>query len=264
MKKYNRFFRNRSLFVICFSLAALLWLIAASGASGEVYSIVELKGVYEDNITGSAVDIGKGGDYYSALTASLGRYHGIGSNTYLFLKASADGYIYSKYTDLNSIVVGINGGIYKDFTDRVAAQITLKGKKNEFKDSRRSGVAYGASVEIKEQVSPRFWLKQEYEFEKNDADEALFTYRGHFLGVWAGYIVFPKTSLTGGYSFLSINYREPSNFKDEIHTVSFDISRDFLKKMIIHGNYSRQFINSSASDKGPTNNIFSIGVSYGF
>jgi len=264
MENNIRVFRNWSLFVICGSLLALLWLFAASGASGEVNASVDLKGTYEDNIIGSAADIGKDGDYYSALTASLGGYHGIGANTYLFLKGDAGGYLYSKYTDLNATVVGINGGVYKDFTDRVAAQLTLKGKKKEFKDSRRSSVAYGGSLEVKEQVSPEFWLKQGYEFEKNDADDALFTYRGHFFGAWAGYMVFPKTTLTGGYSYLSLKYEEPSNFRDEFHTVSFGVSMELLKKVHLYGNYSRQFINSSVSEKGRTNNIYTLGLLYGF
>jgi len=264
MEKNIRVFRGWSLFCIFASLAVFVWLIAASRASGEVNASIDLKGAYEDNITGSAADVGKGGDFYSVLNASLGGYYGIGANTYLFLKGDAGGYLYSKYTDLNAIVVGINGGVYKDFTARVAAQLMLKGKRKEFKDSRRDSVAYGGSIEVKEQISPRFWLKQAYEFEENDADNALFTYRGHSLGAWAGYMVFPKTTLTGGYSFLSLEYDEPSNFRNEFHTVSVGISREVIKKVSLYGNYYRQFINSSASEKGRANNIFFIGLLYSY
>lgn len=264
MERSIRVFRDWSLFCIFASLAVFVWLIAASRASGEVNASIDLKGVYEDNITGSAADVGKGGDFYSVINASLGGDYGIGAKTYLFFKGDAGGYLYSKYTALNAIVVGINGGVYKDFTDRLAVQLTLKGKKKEFKDSRRSSVSYGGSIEAKEQISPRFWLKQGYEFEKNDADNALFTYRGHFLGAWAGYMVFPKTTLTGGYSYLSLKYEEPSDFRNEFHTVSVGISREVMKKINLYGNYYRQFISSSASEKSRANNIFSVGIGYTF
>lgn len=266
MERNIRAFGDWSLLCIFFSFALLTWLVAASGASAEVNASIDLKGVYEDNITStsSAADIDKRGDFYSVLSASLGGYYGIGSNTYLLLKGDADGYLYGKYTDLNALVVGIDVGVYKDITDRLALQLTLKGKKKEFKDSRRSSFSYGGSIEMKGQISPRFWLKQGYEFEKNDADDALFTYGGHFVGAWAGYMVFPKTTLTGGYSYLSLKYDEPSGFRNEFHTVSIGASREVAKKVSLYGNYYRQFINSSASEKGRTNNIFSVGVSYSF
>ncbi len=263
MKRKKRVIKDWSLICIFFSFMVFTRFVDVSSASAEVNAAIDLKGVYEDNITGSAADVVKGGDFYSLLNAAVGGYYGIGSDTYLLLKGEAGGYLYSKYTDLNAVVVGINGGVYKDLTDRLAVQLTLKGKKKEFKDSRRSSLSFGGSIEVKEQISPRFWLKQGYEFEKNDADNALFTYRGHFLGAWAGYTVFPKTSLTGGYSYLSLKYDEPSNFRDEFHTVSIGISREILKKVHLYGNYYRQFINSSASEKGRANNIFSVGVSYG-
>lgn len=266
MERNSRVWPDWFLCAIWSSLVVFVVLIAAAGASAEVNASIDLKGVYEDNITAasSAADIDKRGDFYSVLSASLGGYYGISANTYLVLKGDAGGYLYSKYTDLNAAVIGINGGIYRDVTDRVAIQLTLKGKRKEFKDSRRSSVSYGGSIEVKEQVSPRFWLKQGYEFEKNDADNALFTYRGHFLGAWAGYMVFPKTTVTGGYSYLSLKYDEPSNFTGEFHTVSVGISREVMKKAHLYGNYYRQFINSSASEKGRANNIFSVGVGYSF
>lgn len=250
--------------VMCLFVVALSGLVFTSKASGELILDVGVKGIYEDNINGSPVDADKKGDFYTTISAGVGGYTKVADDTYLFLRGDAASYLYSKYDDLNATIAGISAGVYKELGDILSAQIALKGKIKEFKGEPRDSNAYGGTFELKQQVTRKFWIKEGYEYERNDADSALFSYKGHSVGIWSGYLITPQTMFNLGYSYLTRKYEDSSGFKTKSHTVSVGVVRELIKKVYVNIGYDRQFNDSNVSNTDYKNNIYTIGVTYSF
>jgi len=252
-----------NLAVYCF-VFLITCLALPSKAISALLLDIDLKGVYEDNITASAADIGRKGDFYTILSASGGGYTEIGRNTYLFVRGDAAGYLYKKYSDLNSVIVGARTGIYRKFSDVVSAEVALRAARKEYKETGRSSTAVGGNFEVRQQLTSRFWIKEGYEYENNNAGSDIFSYQGHLIGVWTGYVVAPGTMINLGYSYLFRKYEEPADFRNKFHTISAGITREVAEKVYAYGGYYRQYNGSNIPGTSHTNNIYTVGISYIF
>ncbi|MCL5022421.1 MAG: hypothetical protein M1497_03480 [Nitrospirae bacterium] len=225
---------------------------------------IDFRGVYEDNITASAADIGRKGDFYTILSASGGGYTEVGQGTYLFIRGDAAGYLYRKNSDLNAVIIGARAGIHRKFSDVVSAEVALGGARKEYKETGRSSSALGGSFEVRQQLTSRFWIKEGYAYENNNASSDIFSYQGHLLGLWTGYLVAPKTMINLGYSYLYRKYEEPADFRNRFHTISAAIAREVARKVYAYAGYSRQYNGSNIPDTANTNNIYTLGISYSY
>ncbi|MCL5236373.1 MAG: hypothetical protein M1353_00805 [Nitrospirae bacterium] len=250
--------------VMCLFIVLVSGLVVASKASGGVILDAGIRETYEDNLNGSPADADKKGDFYTTVSASAGGYTEVVDGTYLFLRGDAATYLYSKYNDLNATLGGISAGVYKELGDVFSAQLALKGKLKNFKGTLRDSSAYGGTFELKQQISPDFWIKEGYEYEKNDADSRLFSYNGHSVGVWSGYLITPKTMFNLGYSYLTRKYEDAFGFRTKSHTISAGIVRELVKKVYVNLGYDRQFNDSNVANTDYKNNIYTLGVTYSF
>jgi len=240
------------------------FLVFASAASAGLLLDAGLKGVYEDNIVGSAADVGKKGDFYTVLSASLGGNERIGEGTFLFLRANAEGYLYKRYTDLNVAIVGMSGGVYKEFNSVLSATGSVNIKRENFEDSQRNSNAYAGLLNLRQQVHPDLWIKEGYEFTKNKADSSTFSFEEHLLWVGTGYSILPKTTATLGYSYLRRTYEEPAGYRNIFHTLSLGLTREIARKVSVNGTYDRQYISSNHHAATNINNVYSLGLSYSY
>ncbi|MHB8883366.1 MAG: hypothetical protein ACYC69_17895 [Thermodesulfovibrionales bacterium] len=239
-------------------------LLFATAASAGLLLDAGLKGVYEDNIVGSAADVDKKGDYYTVLSASLGGHQSLGEEAFLFVRANGEGYLYKRYTDLNAAIIGLSGGVYKEFNGILSATGSLNVKKENFKDSQRNSNAYGGLLNLRQQVHPGLWIKEGYEFVKNTADSSTFSYEAHLLWVGMGYSIMPKTTATLGYSYLRRTYEEPAGYRNIFHSLALGLTREIAGKVSVYGNYDRQYISSNHHAATHINNVYSLGLSYSY
>ncbi|GFP31438.1 DUF2860 family protein, partial [Candidatus Hakubella thermalkaliphila] len=182
----------------------------------------------------------------------------------LFLRGDAAKYLYSKYDDLNATIAGISAGVYKELGDILSAQIALKGKIKEVKGEPRDSNAFGGTFELKQKITRKFWIKEGYEYEKNNADSNLCSYDAHSIGVWSGYMITSETMLNLGYSYLTRKYEDPGGFKTKSHTISAGVAHKIVKKVYVNAGYGRQFNDSNVSNTDHNNNIYTLGVTFSF
>lgn len=225
---------------------------------------IGVKRVYEDNITGSAADLDKQGDFYTMMSASVGMSERAGEGIFLFLRGDATGYLYDKYKDLNATIIGVSMGAYREFGGLFAGEAALGFKRKEYREAGRSGYAFSGNLEFKQQVLPKLRIKEGYEFEKNIASSDIFSYEGHLLGVWSGYSVSPETMVSIGYSYLVRTYEDPPGFRNVFNTVSLGITRELLKKLYLSAVYYRQYNISDIHDTAHANNIYTLGILYSY
>lgn len=286
----------------CFIL--FLYPIIAQAAQPEIFYDASIKGTYEDNVVGLLSDkrggaagmpaatgpgtgmmagimgpMGPGsiggstpqdtgvqskGDFSINLFADLGVSTEVASGTSAFLMGSAQHTSYSDFTDFDSTIGGLSAGVNEKLGDIVSAKVALSASLKRYKDSERNSSAYGPAVSLKEQFLPSFWLKESYYYEKNDADSALFSYKGNSVGIWSGYLVLPKTTLLLGYDYLVRDYDLPSGFKVTANTISLGLEHELAKNWFFDAQYAHQGSDSNVAGTSSTDNIFSVGLGYSY
>jgi hypothetical protein len=286
--------RSAEKFAIVF-FVVILNLLFTPVVHAEIYYNIAIKGIYEDNVVGLLSDkrggyagmagttggpmvsgaMGMGPAYTGSSSTSnsdtavdffadLGASKTIAQDTSLFLTGSAEHLSYGSFTQFNSTIGGLSAGLNKGFGGILTARVAINGLVKRYRDSQRDSSAYGAAVTLKEKLGALFWLKEGYAYEKNNADSALFSYKGNAVNLWAGYVVLPKTTALLGYNYLVRDYDEPSGFKVTANTVSVGLEYEFLEKWFVDAQYDHQTSDSNVPGTNTADNIFSLGLSYSY
>jgi len=285
--------------IICFAL--FLYLYSAPAAQAGIYYDAEIKGTYEDNVVGLLSDkrggtagitttasnpgmmsamsmTGMGGhtppyvgsstqsnsDTSISLFADLGSFTRIAEDTLWFVTGSAQHTWYSYYTEFDSTIGGLSTGIDQGLGNITTARFAINGAIKRYNDSQRNSSAYGANISLKERLNNAFWLRESYDYEKNDATSAFFTYQGNAASIWAGYLVAPRTAVLFGYNYLVRNYDEPSGFKVTAQTFSLGLDWKIVKEWFFDAHYDHQVSDSNVPGTNSTDNIYSIGLRYSY
>ena len=281
--------------VLCACGLASLCLSGTQKARAELFYDVRIKTIYEDNVIGLLTDkrgggktdsgvpgpvmtgaVGMGnnsprntgsqprGDFSVNLFADLGDSKDVSRDTSLFLAGSAEHTSYTTFTEFDSTIGGIGAGVSAKLSGRVSARFALSGKIKQFEDSQRDSTSYGGSFGLKEQISPKFSLKETYEYEKNNADSPQFSYVGNSIGIWAGFLAAPRTRISLGYNFLQRDYDEPSGFSAKAHTISAALEYELAKRWYFDAGLD--LVTNHANEPSTTaeDNILSVGIRYSY
>ena len=277
-----------------------MYLGLAPDAGAGIYYNVEIKGTFEDNVIGllsdkrggtAGITTAPGSGMMSAMTmttmggqtpqyvgsssqsnsdtslnlfANLGTSMRIAQDTLLFLAGSVQHTSYSSFTQFDSTIGGLNTGINMGLGDITVARLAIYGAIKNYNDSQRNSSAYGANLSLKERLSPSFWLKESYEYEKNNASSAFFTYQGNAASIWAGYVVAPRASVLLGYNYLVRNFDQPSDFKVTAQTLSLGLEWELMKRWFLGAQYDHQISDPNVPGTNTTDNIYSIGLRYSY
>jgi hypothetical protein len=196
--------------------------------------------------------------------ADIGVSTKIDPDTSLFLMGGAQHTSYSSFTRFDFTIGGLSTGIYKEFGDVFSGKLAINGAIKNYQDSQRNSTAYGATLNLRERLTPIFWLRETYDYEQNNADSPLFTYTGNSGSIWAGLSAMPGTTFLLGYNYLVRDYNEPSGFKVTASTISLGVEHELVKKWYIDARYDHQISDSNVPGTNSTDNIYSIGFRYSY
>jgi hypothetical protein len=283
-----------SAIILC---AALFMYLVVPAAQAEIFYDAEVKATYEDNVVGllsdkrggtagmhgaqgqgmlGALGMGNHTPQYTGssaqsnsdtsinLFADLGGSTEILSNTSLFVIGSAQHTSYSTNTQFDYTIGGLSTGIYKVFGDVLSGKFAINGRIKRYQYSPRDSSAYGATLSLKERLTPAFWLKESYDYEKNNADSPLFTYNSNGVNIGGGYLATPQTTVLAGYNYFVYDYDQPSGFKVTSTTISLGLDHELAKKWFLNAQYSHQISDSNVAGTYTTDNIFSVGLRYSY
>ncbi len=284
--------------VVILGIVLFIYFIFAPASRAGVLYDAEAKLLYEDNVVGLLSDkrggaagmtgaMGAGmigamtmtggpgqkytgsssqssGDASLDIFADLGISTDVASDTSLFLLGSVEHTSYSRFTEFDSTIGNVSAGVIKSLGDIFLARVAANGRIKGYNNSARNSSAYGGTFTLKEKLDPAFWLKEIYEYEKNDASSAIFTYRGNSVSIWAGYLATPKSTVLLGYNYLVRDYDQPSGFRVTANTVSLGLQHEIGKKWFVDGQYDRQMSNSNVAGTYTTDNIVSVGLRYSY
>ena len=283
-----------SMISLCGAVAACL--VFTLPANAEMFYDVEIKTIYEDNVIGLLTDkrgggttdtsaagpvmtsaaVGMGnnaprntgsqprGDFSANLFADIGDSRDVSRDTSLFLAASAEHTSYATFTEFDSTIGGLSAGVGTKLSDRVTARTAASGKIKRFEDSQRNSASYGGNLMLKEQITPRLFFKEIYEYEKNNADSPQYSYVGNSISIWAGFLATPRTRVSLGYNVLRRNYDDPSGFFATSHTVSAALEYELAKRWYFDAGLD--LVTNHASEPSTTaeDNILSVGIRYSY
>lgn len=226
---------------------------------------VGIKGTIEDNITGSVVDVKKDGDFYSTLSVTVGGFREIEEATrFIVIKGGVEVYSYNTYDELSAINGFVSAGIYRRYNESLSSFVTFNGEARDYEDDDRDSIAAGVTLEFKEQITGRFWLKQAYEYEVNDATSGLFSYTAHAIGVWAGIAASSRAFFGLGYGYLDRAYDSPADYESQSHTLSFFTELLLVPTVFLVAGYDRQWYTIANPDGTFDNTITTIGLQYSY
>lgn len=285
----------RSTALFCLITAIISFLLFSDEANAEMILDAEVRIVYEDNVVGLLTDKrGGGGAGYSVMAAALnyaGRpsstpsYTGSGSdsqgdfsyifyaalgadkrydNALIFYKVSAERAIYSNFEEFNSTTLVLSLGAFRSFSDLLSSQITLFAKDKFFGDPLRDSTSYGGSFNLKQKFNSIFWLKEWYEYEKNQAEDPAFSYSGNAAGITAGCAASDTLTVTAGYSYMVREYAEPAGFTVTSHALSAGAEKRLQKQWRAFLSVERQMSDSDAPDSYTVDNIYALGLRYSY
>lgn len=204
------------------------------------------------------------GDFSATLSAEAGGYGDVGMGSVIFAKGFALHTSYDTYTDLDATIAGVSTGVITNFSSTVSARAAILAKIKRFGDSARDSNAYGGNLGLKEKLTPSLWIREFGEFEKNSADQSVFSYTGSTIGIGAGYAFTRQTFATIGYSYLVQKFDDPSVGEMRTHTAFLGAEWALNRNWAVGGEYDLQFIKDNATGTNATNNIFSLALRYAY
>ncbi len=132
-------------------------------------------GPNNNRYTGSGSGATKSSDFSATVSAEAGGYQDVGSDVSLFAKAFAEHTSYDTFTDLDATIGGVTAGISASLSDAVLARVAVLGKIKRLGDSQRDSTSGGGNLNLKEKLTPEFWLREFGAYEKNNADNDVFS-----------------------------------------------------------------------------------------
>lgn len=204
------------------------------------------------------------GDFSGTVSAAIGGYADVFSESSIFIKGFAEQTSYEAYRDLDATIGGVSTGITTQLSKSISARFSLIGKVKHFQDSQRNSNSYGGVVNLMEKLTQDLWLRQFAEYEKNMADSSIFSYAGTKAGISAGYGLTGKTVAAIGFSYLVQEFDEPAGAELRTGTAFLTVEQALSRTWFLSAEYDLQTSRDGTSGTKATNNIYSLALRYSY
>lgn len=214
----------------------------------------------EPGIAGARAAGTGAGDAYTMLSASGGVTSVVGVETDLSVKAEASRTRYARFSELDATTAGLRLGLFKQFSDLHSAELSAYGRVNWYREPALDGSTYAALLDVRQQVSSRFWVGEGFSYEKNNAKSALFAYAGRTAGIRTGY------AFTGGFSavlaYTCLFRKFESSVQVVLHSGSLSGRLDVTRQFKIEASFEHQRYETEPSGEHAENNLATLGLGF--
>ena len=250
--------------VMAGALAAL-----AGPARAEVTFNAGAKLSYDNNVNGSPdtpTKANQKSDSYLSLNASAVYFTPLDSaqTSYFIGQIGALSSAYNKFSNLNSSMLVASAGLYQQLSPTWSGQITGRGFTRETRQTERDSDGYGATLEIKNQLSPTVWVKGVADYEDSKANLGAFSYTGETYGVNLGYLPLKDTFVVLGYSHATRDFKSVAPFVSKSKTLFAEATQRMAKNWYLNVGYAYQDNDSNFAGTAYTNHIVSVGLNFSY
>lgn len=194
--------------------------------------------------------------YYTALDAAQTRYF-IG-------QVGAMSSTYNAFTALNNTGLVASAGLYQQLSPTWSGQLTGRGFTRDTKQTERNSNGYGATLELKKQLSQTVWVKAVADYEDNKAHLTTYSYTGNTWGVNLGYLPLTDTFVNLGYSHNNRDFKSTVPFNSTSKTLFVEVSQRLAKNWYLNVGYAQGDNDSNFAGTAYTNHVVSAGVSLSY
>ena len=254
--------------VIPFGFASVLAALAGP-AQAEVTFNAGAKLSHDNNVNGSPDTPTKAnqlGDNYLTLSTSAVYYTPLDTaqTRYFIAQVGAFSSTYNKFNNLDSTMLVASAGLWQQLSPTWSGQVTGRSFSRNTKQTDRDSSGFGATLEIKNQLSPTLWVKGVADYEDSKANLGTFSYTGETYGVNLGYLPRKETFVNLGYSHAVRDFKSTSPFKATTQTLFADVSQQLAKNWYLNVGYALGRNDSNVAGTAYTNHTLSAGLSFSY
>lgn len=244
-------------------------LILTVPAQADVTLNAGAKLTHETNVNGSPdtpTKANQESDTYLTLNASAVYYTPLDAakSSYFIGQIGAFTSAYDKFDNLNNSMLMASAGFYKQLSPTWSGQITGRGFSRDTQQSTRDANGFGATLEIKNQLSQNLWVKATADYEDSEANLDSFSYTGQTYGMNLGYLPLKDTFVNLGYSHATRDFETTSAFSTTVQTLFAEVSQRLAQNWYLNGGYAYQDNDSNIAATGYTNHIVSLGLNFSY
>jgi hypothetical protein len=171
---------------------------------------------------------------------------------------------YNKYHNLNSSMLVASVGLWKQLSATWSGQVTGRAFTRDTQQDDRDSNGYGATLEIKDQLTKTVWLKGVADYEDSKAHLSTFSNSGPTYGVNLGYLPFKDTFINLGYSHATRDFKTVTSFVSESQTLFLEGTQRLAKNWYLSVGYAYQDNNSNIAGTAYTNQTVSVGLNFSY
>ncbi|MCL4472198.1 MAG: DUF2860 domain-containing protein [Candidatus Thermoplasmatota archaeon] len=251
------------------SSVTLAALALAAPVQADVTLNAGAKLTHETNANGSPdtpTKANQESDTYLTLNASAVYYTPLDAakTSYFIGQIGALTSAYDKFDNLDNSMLVASAGLYKQLSSSWSGQVTGRGFTRDTRQSARDANGFGATLEIKNQLSQSVWVKAIADYEDSTANLASFSYTGETYGVNLGYLPLKDTFVNLGYSHATRDFETVPAFSTTTQTLFADVTQRLAQNWYLNGGYAYQDNDSNIAGTGYTNHIVSLGLNFSY
>ena len=223
----------------------------------------------DNNVNGSPdtpTKANQRGDNYLTLNASAVYFTPLDAaqTRYFIGQAGASTSAYNKFNNLDSSMLVASAGLWQQLSPTWSGQVTGRGFSRNTKQTDRDSSGFGATLEVKNQLSPTLWVKGVADYEDSKANLGMFSYTGGTYGVNLGYLPLPDTFVNLGYSHAKRDFKSTTPFVSKSQTLFAEVTQRLAKNWYLNGGYAHGRNASNVAGTAYTNHTVSLGLNFSY
>jgi hypothetical protein len=221
---------------------------------------------HDANVNGSPTKANRLSDNYLTLSASGVYFTPLNDErtSYFIGQIGALATDYNKYGTLNSSMLVGSAGLWKQLSTNWSGQITGRTFGRDTQQNDRDTTGYGATLEIKDQLSETVWVKGVVDYEDSKAKLGLFSNSGPTYGLNLGYLPYKDTFINLGYTHARRDFNTLTTFVTKAQTLFIEATQRLRKDLYLSLGYAHQDNTSNVAGTGYSNHIWSVGLNFSY
>ncbi|WP_151447359.1 hypothetical protein [Lacisediminimonas profundi] len=171
---------------------------------------------------------------------------------------------YNNFSNLDSSTLMGSAGFYRQFSPKWSGQLTGRAFVRETRQHDRDSSGYGATAEIKRQLTQTVWLKGVADYEDNRANLSTFSSTGPTYAVSLGYLPNKDRFINLGFSHASRDFKSTTPFNTKSKTWFLEGTEKVSKNWYLSLGYAFQDNDSNFAGTAYTSHIVSAGLSFSY
>ncbi len=171
---------------------------------------------------------------------------------------------YHNYKNLNNSTLVASAGLYRQLSPKWSGQLMGRGFVRETRQQDRNSSGYGATLEIKRQMTDTIWLKGIVDYEDSSANLRTFSNTGMTYGLNLGYLPKKDRFINLGVSKSERDFKSVTPFTSKSTVWFIDGTEKISKNWYLSLGYAFADNDSNFAGTAYSSHMISAGLSFSY